>query len=77
MYEVASEASFKDARKRYFDISEEDLTFSDTILTFNHTPPVNQELLFQLKDGTWVTLDGYPSKSLLNKLQLTPTNLEM
>ncbi|KAH8756517.1 hypothetical protein BGZ57DRAFT_772360 [Hyaloscypha finlandica] len=63
IYEVASEASFKDARKRFFDLSEEDLTFSETMLTFNHIPPVNQELLFQLKDGTWVTMDGNPSNS--------------
>jgi len=63
IYEVASEASFKDARKRFFNLREEDLTFSETMLTFNHIPPVNQELLFQLKDGTWVTVDGNPSKS--------------
>jgi len=63
MYEVASEATFADARKRFFDLGEEDLTFSDTVLTFNHTPPDNQELLYQLKDGTWATLDGCSSKS--------------
>ncbi|KAE9366137.1 hypothetical protein N431DRAFT_430296 [Stipitochalara longipes BDJ] len=60
MYEVASESSFKDARRRYFDKSKEDITFGETILTFNHTPPANEKLIFQLKNGTWVTLDGTP-----------------
>jgi hypothetical protein len=64
MYEVASEATFADARKRFFDTDDEDLTFSDTILTFNHTPLENHELLYQLKDGSWATLDGCPSKFL-------------
>lgn len=71
MYEVASEASFKDARKRFFDLSEEDLTFSETMLTFNHIPPVNQELLFQLKDETWVTMDGNPIPQPENSEKLT------
>jgi hypothetical protein len=64
MYEIASEASFLDARKRFFNKSKEDLTFSETILTFNHTPPAKEILIFQLKNGTWVTLDGNPGKSL-------------
>jgi hypothetical protein len=66
MHEVESESSFKDARKRYFKMCEEDLSFSETILTFNHTPPADEKLIFQLKDkdgtndkvGTWLTLDG-------------------
>jgi hypothetical protein len=64
MYEVASESSFSDARKRYFGTSEEDLSFSDTILTFNYTPPANEELIFQMEGGTWLDLNGRPSKSL-------------
>jgi hypothetical protein len=70
MYEIASESSFQDARMRYFDKSKEDLTFSETILTFDHTPPSNERLIFQLKDGTWVTLDGNRSKSLKSSLML-------
>jgi hypothetical protein len=62
-HEVASESSFKDARKRYFKMSEEDLSFSETVLTFNHTPPANEELIFQLKDGTWLALDGQRRKA--------------
>jgi hypothetical protein len=60
MHEVASESSFKDARKRYFRMCEEDLSFSETVLTFNHTPPADEKLIFQLNDknGTWLTLDG-------------------
>jgi hypothetical protein len=66
MHEVESESSFKDARKRHFRMCEEDLSFSETILTFDHTPPADEKLIFQLKDkvgindkiGTWLSLDG-------------------
>ncbi len=81
MHEVASESSFKDARKRYFRMCEEDLSFSETILTFNHTPPADEKLIFQLKDkdgtdnkvGTWLTLDGQLRK-FPNLARLASTN---
>ncbi|PMD34669.1 hypothetical protein L207DRAFT_588183 [Hyaloscypha variabilis F] len=75
MYEVASEATFADARKRFFDTDDEDLTFSDTILTFNHTPLENQELLYQLKDGSWATLDGFPLPESSEKLTWDPRKI--
>lgn len=77
--EVESESSFKDARKRYFKMCEEDLSFSETVLTFNHTPPVNEKLIFQLndKDGTWLTLDGQllPQPESSEKLTWNPKEI--
>jgi hypothetical protein len=75
MHEVASESSFKDARKRYFRMCEEDLSFSETVLTFNHTPPADEKLIFQLndKDGTWLTLDGQLRK-FPNQARLASAN---
>jgi hypothetical protein len=75
MHEVASESSFRDARKRYFKMCEEDLSFSETVLTFNHTPPADEKLIFQLndKDGTWLTLDGQLRK-FPNLARLASTN---
>ncbi len=75
MHEVESESSFKDARKRYFKMCDEDLSFSETVLTFDHTPPADEELIFQLddKDETWLTLDGQLRK-FATLARLTSTN---
>lgn len=62
MYEVSSEASFDKARIREFDASKADLTFSETILTFNYTPSEEEKLIYQLEDESWVTSYGHPGK---------------
>jgi hypothetical protein len=64
VHEVESEKSYEKARTRLFTANtadQEELTFSDTILTFDYCPG-RQSRVMQLESGGWVTSKGKSSQ---------------